>query len=90
MKTSRILAFFVHIPFANVEGKVAGNSKHLDNILVAHYRSRRARDSNVAVFSNQSNAMEIYSQRIHERVDAHFKKLKTNTRTNWLFSSFYE
>jgi len=90
MKTSRILAFFVHVPVANVQGMVAGNSKHLDNILVAHYRSRRARDSNVAVFSNQSNAMEMYSQRIYERVDAPFKKLKTNTRMNWLFSSFYE
>jgi len=38
MKTSRILAFFVHVPVANVQGMVAGNSKHFDNILVAHYQ----------------------------------------------------
>jgi hypothetical protein len=75
MKTSRVLAFFVHCPTSTVDGKKADNFKHLDDVKVAHYRSRRARDPATASFVNRLDIMANYRERLHERIDAYFSKL---------------
>jgi Glycosyltransferase family 92 len=75
MKTSRILAFFVHVPFATVDGSVATNGTHLSDILVAHYRSQRLRDTDSKSVLMRSNAMDMYAPRIRECVEAHMASI---------------
>lgn len=75
MKTSRILAFFVHCPTATVDGKRATNFKHLDDVMVAHYRSRRARDPAEVSFVTRLDVMASYRERLHARIDQYFNKL---------------
>jgi hypothetical protein len=75
MKTSRILAFFVHFPTATVDGKKAENYKHLDDVMVAHYRSGRLRDPIQSSFVTRLDVMGKYRKQLHERIDIHLNKL---------------
>jgi Glycosyltransferase family 92 len=75
MKTSRILAFFVHFPTATVDGKKATNYKHLDDVMVAHYRSGRARDPTTVSFVQRLDVMANYRERLHERIDTYWNQL---------------
>ena len=75
MKTSRILAFFVHFPTSTVDGKKAVNYKHLDDVMVAHYRTGRARDPATASFVKRLDIMANFRERLHERIDKYFSKL---------------
>jgi Glycosyltransferase family 92 len=75
MKTSRILAFFVHFPTATVDGKRVDNFRHLDDVMVAHYRSRRARDQENLKLSAHLDVMAPFRNHLNQKVDAYFGKL---------------
>jgi Glycosyltransferase family 92 len=80
MKTSRILAFFVHFPTSTVDGKKAENYKHLDDVMVAHYRSGRARDPASVSFVHRLDIMANYRERLHERIDKYFNELSLDKK----------
>jgi Glycosyltransferase family 92 len=77
MKTSRILAFFVHCPSATVDGQRADrNYKHWDDVTVAHYRSRRlTRGPKSVQFVNRLYVMARYREKLHQAIDAYWKHL---------------
>jgi Glycosyltransferase family 92 len=73
MKTSRILAFYVHYPTATVDGTYAfQNYTHLDDFMIAHYRGRRPlRDPTEIRFVEQLDVMAPYRETLHQTIDAY-------------------
>ena len=71
IKTSRVLAFFVHFPTATVDGKQVAY-QHLDDVMVAHYRSGRARDPASVKFVQRFDIMANYRERLHERIHHYY------------------
>ena len=53
----------------------AANYKHLDDVMVAHYRSGRARDLAPVSFVKRLDMMSNFRKGLHERIDEYMSKL---------------